>query len=65
LDDEVNAPMVRISFSEETLAFLGNDKLLVVRAMIEAGMDAAGDLAEQQIVKNNLLLQESDERLLH
>ena len=47
-DDENNEPVVTIRFSEESLAFLGEEKFLVAKAMIEAGMEAAGDIADQQ-----------------
>ena len=47
-DDEKNEPLVTIRFSEESLAFLGEEKFLVAKAMIEAGMEAAGDIADQQ-----------------
>jgi len=48
VDDENNEPLVTIRFSEESLAFLGEEKFLVAKAMIEAGMEAAGDIADQQ-----------------
>ncbi len=47
-DDENNEPLVTIRFSQESLAFLGEDKFNVAKAMIEAGMEAAGDIADQQ-----------------
>lgn len=47
-DDETNEPLVTIRFSAESLAFLGEDKFNVAKAMIEAGMEAAGDIADQQ-----------------
>lgn len=47
-DDESNEPLVTIRFSQESLAFLGEEKFLIAKAMIEAGMEAAGDLADQQ-----------------
>lgn len=47
-DDEKNEPLVTIRFSEESLAFLGEAKFDVAKAMIEAGMEAAGDVADQQ-----------------
>lgn len=47
-DDENNEPLVTIRFSQESLAFLGEEKFLVAKAMIEAGMEAAGDIADQQ-----------------
>ncbi len=57
-DDEKNEPLVTIRFSEESLAFLGVAKFDVAKAMIEAGMEAAGDLAEQQ---SELMLRDSVE----
>lgn len=47
VDDENAEPLVRLSFSEESLAFMGESKFEVAKAMIEAGMDAATDLADQ------------------
>ncbi len=47
-DDENAQPLVTIRFSEESLAFLGEAKFNVAKAMIEAGMDAAGEVADQQ-----------------
>lgn len=47
-DDENNEPLVTIRFSPESLAFLGEEKFTVAKAMIEAGMEAAGDIADQQ-----------------
>lgn len=47
-DDEKNEPLVTIRFSQESMAFLGEEKFMVAKAMIEAGMEAAGDIADQQ-----------------
>ena len=47
-DDEKNEPLVTIRFSDESLAFLGEEKFMVAKAMIEAGMEAAGEIADQQ-----------------
>ncbi|HTF95821.1 MAG TPA: hypothetical protein VL995_06805 [Cellvibrio sp.] len=47
-DDETNEPLVTIRFSSESLAFLGEEKFNVAKVMIEAGMEAAGDIADQQ-----------------
>lgn len=47
-DDEGNEPLVTIRFSQESLAFLGEEKFLVAKAMIEVGMEMAGDIADQQ-----------------
>jgi len=46
--DEEGEPLVVIRFSEESLAFLGEAKFNVAKAMIEAGMDVAGELADEQ-----------------
>lgn len=47
-DEDGSEPLVVIRFSEESLAFLGEEKFNIAKAMIEAGMDAAGDLADAQ-----------------
>jgi len=46
--DETGEPLVRIRFSAESLAFLGEGRFDVAKAMIEAGMDAAGEIADRQ-----------------
>lgn len=45
--EDESSPLVSIRFSAESTAFLRNNKFDVARAMIEAGMEAAGDIAEQ------------------
>lgn len=45
-DDDAREPLVVIRFSEESLGFLGEAKFNVAKAMIEAGMEAAGDVAD-------------------
>jgi hypothetical protein len=45
--DEPGEPLVAIRFSAESLAYLGDARFEVAKAMIEAGMDAAQELAEQ------------------
>lgn len=47
IDDEAGEPLVRLCFSTESLAFMGDAKFEVAKAMIEAGMEAATELAEQ------------------
>ncbi len=47
-DDESSEPLVTIRFSTESLAFLGEEKFNVAKVMIEAGMEAAGEIADQQ-----------------
>jgi len=46
-DEDTTEPLVTIRFSEESQAFLGEAKFSVAKAMIEAGMDAAGEVADQ------------------
>jgi hypothetical protein len=68
-DDDSQEPLVVIHFSEESLAFLGDAKFTVAKAMIEAGMDAAGDIADQQAEsifdEQNLEQDEQDKLMLH
>ncbi len=45
VDDE-GVPLLSIRFSPETLSFMQDGKFDVAKAMIEAGMEAAGDLAD-------------------
>ncbi|MBB3168521.1 hypothetical protein [Simiduia aestuariiviva] len=42
---EEGEPLVTIRFSEESMHFLQDAKYEVAKAMIEAGMEAAGELA--------------------
>ncbi|WP_049721948.1 hypothetical protein [Gilvimarinus polysaccharolyticus] len=44
--DENGEPLVSIRFSAESLSFMRDGKFDVAKAMIEAGMEVAGDLAE-------------------
>lgn len=46
-DDDGSEPLVTIRFSAESLGFLGDARFKVAKAMIEAGMEAASELAEQ------------------
>jgi hypothetical protein len=59
---EDSEPLVRIKFSEESVHFLGEARFEVAKAMIEAGMEAVGDLAEQDMAAFEL---ESEPRILH
>lgn len=44
--DDTGEPLVRIHFSKESIAFLGNHRQLVAKAMIEAGIETLQDLQE-------------------
>ena len=48
VDDEGGEPLVRLCFSIDSVAFMGGAKFEVAKAMIEAGMEAATELAEQE-----------------
>ena len=45
--DDDNGPLVKIRFSEESRLYLMGNDLEVARAMIQAGIQAAAELAEQ------------------
>jgi hypothetical protein len=45
-DEGPQEPLVTIRFSDESMAFLGANRFEVAKAMIEAGMDAVGELSE-------------------
>lgn len=61
-DEGSQEPLVTIRFSEESIAFLGGSRFEVAKAMIEAGMEAAGELAEQGVEP---LEADFEPRLLH
>ncbi len=46
-DEAGTAPLVSIRFSSESLEFLGRARFEVAKRMIEAGMEAASELADQ------------------
>lgn len=43
---EGSEPLVSIKFSEESIHFLGESRLEIARAMIEAGLDTLSELSE-------------------
>ncbi|PCK10132.1 MAG: hypothetical protein COA42_00630 [Alteromonadaceae bacterium] len=45
--DDKGEPLVSIRFSQESLYFLSESKVEVAKAMIEAGLEAAGDMDEE------------------
>lgn len=45
-DNPDGEPLVSIKFSEESVHFLGESRLEVARAMIEAGLDVLSELSE-------------------
>lgn len=44
--DDEGEPLVSIRFSADSLSFMREGKFDVAKAMIEAGMEAAGELAD-------------------
>ncbi|GHD44741.1 hypothetical protein SAMN05216429_103146 [Marinobacter persicus] len=44
-DDDESAPLVRISFSEEAREMMDNRDMNIAKAMIAAGIEAAGDIS--------------------
>ena len=46
--DDDSEPLVRISFSDESLAYLMDNGLEVAKAMLQAGIAAAATIAEQR-----------------
>ena len=59
---EEGEPLVSIKFSRETNDLLSDARFDVVKAMIEAGMEAAGDLMEERQVGYEL---EAEQRTVH
>jgi hypothetical protein len=47
--DDAAEPLVSIRFSADSLSFMREGKFDVAKAMIEAGMEAAGELADQSM----------------
>lgn len=63
--DNDSEPLVSLRFSAESLAFLGEGKFEIAKAMIEAGMEAAN---EQSDIQNEDVLDEffhHEKYLLH
>ena len=58
--DDDSAPLIRINFSEEALDYLGEMKNEIGQAMISAGVQAVGNIYDQE---NTLPDQES--RIIH
>lgn len=59
--NEEGEPLVTIRFSEESLYFLQEAKYEVAKAMIEAGMEAAGDAALEKSEEDGSTATEIDE----
>jgi hypothetical protein len=66
-DDEGSEPLVSIQFSPETSAYLLENNLEVAKAMIQAGIQAAAQLAELANIEVDAQEQEgsAEGRTLH
>ncbi len=64
---ETGEPLVTIAFSEEAISYVQDAKLEIVKAMIEAGLEAAADIAEEQTPSVDAELEAEDQspRVLH
>ncbi|NIB41288.1 hypothetical protein HBA55_16925 [Pseudomaricurvus alkylphenolicus] len=60
--DDDSEPLVTIKFSSEAESYLNDARFEVVKAMIEAGLETVGELAEQDYTAFEL---ESEQRTLH
>lgn len=60
--EDDSEPLVCIKFSKEAEDFLKDARFDVVKAMIEAGLETVGDLAEQNYAEFEL---EPEQRTLH
>ena len=64
-DHGSSEPLVTLKFSEESKAFLGAARFEVAKAMIEAGMEAASELAEQSRDEITVDATDVEHHLLH
>jgi hypothetical protein len=64
-DENNSEPLVTLKFSEESIGFLGAARFDIAKIMIEAGIDAANELAEQS--RDDIIVEEEDTKhhLLH
>jgi hypothetical protein len=62
---EDGEPLVEIRFSEETRVYLMNGTLEVARAMIQAGIEAAAQMADQGDIEVTEEPADSQPRVLH
>lgn len=63
--DDDSEPLVTIHFSDETRMYLKENGLEVAKAMIQAGIQAAADMAEQGEVEMEMEMSQEASRVLH
>jgi hypothetical protein len=61
--DDQGEPLVALHFSAESLAFMGEGKFEVAKAMIEAGMEAASELLDDNVAPEDF--SEYEKQMLH
>ena len=54
--DDDSRPLLSIRFSDDSIEQLNEERFAIVKAMIEAGMDAAGDIAEQKDQQDEVVI---------
>ncbi len=59
--DDTGEPLVKIQFSKESKAFLGNTRHLVAKAMIEAGLETVQELQEEAFSQEETSATENDD----
>jgi hypothetical protein len=64
-DEASREPLVTLKFSEESKSFLGSGRFEVAKAMIEAGMEAASELAAEAQDEIAVDTTEVEHHLLH
>jgi len=64
-DEGSNEPLVTLKFSAESVAFLGAGRFEVAKAMIEAGMEAASELAADTQDEISADLSDMEHHILH
>ena len=64
-DDESSEPLVNIRFSPESKAYLGEAGLDVAKVMMQAGIQAAAHITEEQLAADDEQLEEEIEHTLH
>lgn len=64
-DESSQEPLVTLKFSAESKAFLGGGRFEVAKAMIEAGMEAASELAAEAQDEIAVDTAEIEHHLLH
>lgn len=60
VDDEQGESLVKIVFSDETKAGLGEHKIEIAKAMLQAGMERVSELSGMQFESSEIEAEESE-----